>query len=196
MKLRLLNAGHQALAYPAYLAGYRSVHEAAADPVFAGFVRRYLQQEARPTLHEVPGVDLDDYISMLLARFANPAIGDTLARICAAASDRIPKWVLPVVRQNLAARRPVGLAATLVASWARYAEGTDEAGRPIEIVDALADELTACARRQRTEPLSFIANERLFGDLARQPAFTEPYLSALGSFRGLGARQTLLRLVS
>lgn len=194
MKLRLLNGGHQALAYPAYLAGYRSVHEAAADPVFAGFVRSYLQREARPTLPDVPGVDLDGYISTLLARFANPAIGDTLARICAAASDRIPKWVLPVVRLNLAARRPVALAATLVASWARYAEGTDEAGQPIEIVDALAAELTGSARRQRTEPLSFIENQRLFGDLARQPAFTEPYLSALDSFRRLGARQTLRQL--
>jgi mannitol 2-dehydrogenase len=194
MKLRLLNAGHQALAYPAYLAGHRSVHDAAADPVFAGFVRRYLEREARPTLPDVPGVDLDDYMSVLLERFASPAIGDTLARICASASDRIPKWVLPVVRQNLAARRPVGLAATLVASWARYAEGTDEAGQPIEIVDTLAGELTARARQQRTDPLSFIAAERLFGDLARQPAFTEPYLSALDSFHRFGARRTLHRV--
>ncbi|MFF3223247.1 hypothetical protein ACFYV7_10675 [Nocardia suismassiliense] len=33
---------------------------------------------------------------------SDPAIGDTVARLCAKSSDRIPKWVLPVVRQRLA----------------------------------------------------------------------------------------------
>ena len=38
MKLRLLNASHQGLCYFAYLAGYRLVHDAAADPLFAEFL--------------------------------------------------------------------------------------------------------------------------------------------------------------
>jgi mannitol 2-dehydrogenase len=37
MKLRLLNASHQSLCYFAYLAGYRLVHDAASDPLFARF---------------------------------------------------------------------------------------------------------------------------------------------------------------
>jgi mannitol 2-dehydrogenase len=194
MKLRLLNAGHQALAYPAALTGYRYVHEAATDPVLAAFVTDYLQLEARPTVPDVPGVDLDDYVAELIARFANPAIRDTLARLCAGGSDKIPKWVLPVVRQNLEAGRPVTRAATLIASWATYAQGLDEAGRPIEVVDALHDEITERARLQRTDRLSFIANERVFGDLARQPAFAEPYVRALNSFQRLGARQALAQV--
>ena len=39
MKLRLLNAGHQALGYLGYLVGYEYVHEAALDPRFKTFVR-------------------------------------------------------------------------------------------------------------------------------------------------------------
>ena len=35
MKLRLLNASHQALCYFGYLAGYRLVHDVAQDPLFA-----------------------------------------------------------------------------------------------------------------------------------------------------------------
>jgi mannitol 2-dehydrogenase len=194
MKLRLLNAGHQALAYPAALTGYEYVHEAVADPVIADFVLDYLQLEARPTVPEVPGVDLDDYVARLLARFGNPAIRDTVARLCAGGSDKIPKWVLPVVRQNLAAGRPVALGATLIASWARYAEGSDEAGRPVDVVDALRAEITGRARQQRSNRLSFVANEHVFGDLARQPAFTEPYLRALDSFHRLGALQTLAQM--
>jgi mannitol 2-dehydrogenase len=41
MKLRLLNAGHQALGYFAALAGYELVHEAAQDPLFEAFLLGY-----------------------------------------------------------------------------------------------------------------------------------------------------------
>src|SRR5690349_13906332 len=58
MKLRLLNAGHQALCYFAHLAGYRLVHEAAADPLLSGFVRDYMDREATPTLPPLAGIDL------------------------------------------------------------------------------------------------------------------------------------------
>ena len=61
-------------------------------------------------------------------------------------------------------------------------------------MDALRDELMSRARRQRTDPLSFIENGHLFGDISRQGAFTGPYLSALESFQRLGARQTLMQL--
>ncbi len=42
MKLRLLNASHQALCYFGYLAGYRLVHEVAQDPLFARFLLSYM----------------------------------------------------------------------------------------------------------------------------------------------------------
>jgi mannitol 2-dehydrogenase len=138
----------------------------------------------------VPGVDLDDYISTLLERFANPAIRDTLARLAAFSSDRIPKWLVPVIRANLADGGEVARSAAIVASWARYDEGFDESGQPIEVVDLLKDELMASAAQQAADPLAFVRNERLFGDIAQQPAFTEPYLSALGSFHEVGARRT------
>ena len=61
MKLRLLNASHQSLCYFGYLAGYRLVHEAAGDPLFAEFLREYMDSEATPTLKPVPGIDLPHY---------------------------------------------------------------------------------------------------------------------------------------
>src|SRR6202048_2012929 len=61
MKLRLLNAGHQSLCYFAYLAGYRLVHDAASDPLFAEFLLEYMDSEATPTLKPVPGIDLPAY---------------------------------------------------------------------------------------------------------------------------------------
>src|SRR5271169_2521463 len=118
MKLRLLNAGHQSLCYFAYLSGYRLVHEAASDPLFAEFLLEYMDSEATPTLKPVPGIDLPEYKQTLIERFANPGVRDTIARLCADSSDRIPKWLLPVIRANLAAGAPFRLASASVASWA------------------------------------------------------------------------------
>jgi mannitol-1-phosphate/altronate dehydrogenase len=47
MKLRLLDAGHQALGYFGYLLGHRLVHEAGQDPPLAAFVRRGQQRGLR-----------------------------------------------------------------------------------------------------------------------------------------------------
>lgn len=101
MKLRLLNASHQALAYFGYLAGYRYAHEVCQDPLFVEFLLGYMREEGTPTLAPVPGVDLETYRLTLIERFANPQIKDTLARLCAESSDRIPKWLVPVIRQQL-----------------------------------------------------------------------------------------------
>ena len=191
MKLRLLNASHQAMCYFGYLAGYRLVHEAAQDEVFRRFLRGYMDAEATPTLPPVPGVDLDDYKSTLIERFSNPQIRDTIARLCAQSSDRIPKWLLPVVREQLAAGGEIRRSAAVVASWARYAEGVDEQGEPINVVDRMAPVLAEYARRERDEPNAFISQELLFSDLARDERFVAEYRSALALLHKRGARATL-----
>lgn len=190
MKLRLLNASHQGLAYFGHLEGYHYVHDAAQDGNAAIFLRRYMDEEATPTLDPVPGVDLDAYKAELIERFQNPEVQDTIARLAAESSDRIPKWLLPVVNDLLDQGRAVNLSAAIVASWARYAEGVDEHGQPIAVVDPLKDELIPLAQSQRNNPTAFIENTQLFGDLALQPAFRAPYLAALQHLQEDGARAT------
>jgi mannitol 2-dehydrogenase len=191
MKLRLLNASHQAMCYLGYLAGYRYAHEVCGDPLFTGFLRGYMDDEATPTLEPVAGVDLEEYKQQLIERFANPEIKDTLARLCAESSDRIPKWLVPVVRDQLAAGGTVRRSALVVAAWARYAEGVDEDGEPIDIVDQRKESVTKRAQEQDTDKLAFLRDPDLFGDLAEQDAFTEHYVEALDSLHDKGARATL-----
>ena len=191
MKLRLLNASHQALAYLGYLAGYRYAHEVAADALFAGFTRGYMDAEGTPTLSPVPGVDLDEYKSTLIERFANPEIRDTLARLAAESSDRIPTWLVPVIRENLAAGGEIERSALIVAAWARYAEGVDEAGGTIDVVDARAEERTEAARRYPDEPLAFLENRTLFADLVDDERFVAAYRAHLDALHEQGARATL-----
>jgi mannitol 2-dehydrogenase len=191
MKLRLLNAGHQALCYFGYLCGYRLVHEAAQDPLFQRFLLGYMDEEATPTLAPVPGVDLGEYKRTLIERFGNPEVRDTIARLCAESSDRIPKWLLPVIRHQLASGGEMRRSAAVVASWARYAEGVDEHGRPIEIVDRLKTTLMENARRQAQDPVAFISDREIFGDLADDERFAGAFRVALDSLHEQGARATL-----
>ncbi len=195
MKLRLLNASHQALAYLGHLAGYRYAHEVCADPLFRRFLLGYMTHEGSPTLPEVPGVDLAAYRHGLVDRFANPEVRDTLARLCAESSDRIPTWLVPVIQENLRAGGEVGRSALVVASWARYAEGADEQGEPIEVVDRLKEQVMAAAARHDEDPLSLLRDRDLFGDLVDDSRFTAAYAQALTSLRTRGARATLEALV-
>jgi mannitol 2-dehydrogenase len=194
MKLRLLNVGHQAIAYFGVLAGYTFAHEAARDPLFVALLHRYWEREGRLSLRPLPGVDLDAYTAELVERFGNEHVRDTLARLAAESSDRIPKWLVPVIVERLAAGGEVEASAAIVASWARYAEGVDESGNPIAIVDRLADSRHVAALAQNDEPLAFLRDASLFGSLAEEPAFTEPYLRTLATLHDRGARAALAEL--
>jgi mannitol 2-dehydrogenase len=195
MKVRLLNGGHQALAYFAYLCGYQLVHEALQDEVLRGFLRAYMREEVAPTLPPVPGVEIDGYQDELIERFSNAAVRDTVARLCESSSDRVPAFVLPVLRDQLARGGQIRRSAAVVASWARYAEGVDERGAAIEVVDRRAEALTGRARGQREDPDAFLADRELFDGLPEDQRFVQAYREALASLHTAGARATVAALL-
>ena len=64
------------------------------------------------------------------------------------------------------------------------------------VVDPLVDELVPLARSQREDPLAFLRNETVFGDLAGESAVTSPYLIVLGDLHAHGVREALRRLLA
>ena len=195
MKLRLLNASHQSLCYFGRLLGYRLAHDAAQDPLLRDLLLGYMAEEGTPTLHPVPGIDLAAYRQAVVDRCSNAGIRDTIARLAFDGSERLPKWLLPAVRDDLAAGRDVHRSAAVVAAWCRYCEGVDEQGEPIDVVDVRRDVLRERALASRTDPLAFLADPDLFGDLAADERFTAPYRAALASLHERGARATLEAVV-
>ncbi|GAA1176882.1 mannitol dehydrogenase family protein [Nesterenkonia xinjiangensis] len=196
MKLRLLNCSHQVIAYFGLLLGHTYAHEACQDEVLVRFTRElYMDREGTPTVPEVPGIDLEAYKDQLIARFGNEHVRDTLARLAAESSDRIPTWMVPVIRENLAAGRDVSACAAVVASWARYAEGVGENGEEWPVVDRLRERVMAAAAQHDDDILIFLRDEELFGDLVEHQAFTRPYAEALTTLREQGARALLERSV-
>jgi mannitol 2-dehydrogenase len=191
MKLRILNGGHAAIAYPGALLGHHFVHDAMADPRIAAWLEALTAREIQPTLAPIAGVSYDAYRATVRDRFANPEVGDTIPRLALDGSNRQPKFILPTIRDALAQGRPVEGLALEVALWCRYCAGVDEAGRAIPPNDEAWEDLRARALSARDDPRAFLSNARVFGDLGSDPRFAGPFGRALGALWGQGVAATL-----
>ena len=88
VKVRVLNAGHLTLTYPALLLGYQEVAEAMHDPHVPVLLDRFLDKVVLPLLEAPRDVNLVNYKNTVLERFSNEAMHDQLTRI---ASDSASK---------------------------------------------------------------------------------------------------------
>lgn len=145
MKLRMLNGTHSSLAYLGYLAGYETIADTVADPVFSAFVQKLWRDEIIPALIPPQGVDLNAYAAQLLDRYRNPAIRHRTWQIAMDGSQKLPQRILGTLAANLAAGRDSPGLQLAVAGWMRYVGGTDEKDQPIEVKDPLAADLAARA---------------------------------------------------
>lgn len=186
MKLRILNAGHAAIAYPAALLGHEYVHEAMADPDISAWLVALMQREVIPVLPPIPGVDFNSYLDTCVARFSNPAIGDTIARLCQDGSNRQPKFVLPTVQEALALGREIDGLALEVALWCRYCAEPN-----LVLNDPRAALLASAARESENDPMQFLRNGDIFGDLATNEEFTNAFLRQHGLLWAQDPRKVL-----
>ncbi len=191
MKLRLLNAGHSALGYLGWLAGYRTIDRVASDPQFQAYLREMWDSEVSPLLQPVPGVDLDEYKATLLTRFANPRIADQVSRICGDGSSKMPKFLLPSLHEQLARNGPHRALTLATASWLRSLSGTDEQGQAYPIDDPQAFLLQARALEGGIDPRPLLSVRSVFGDLIDHTAFVQELGRVLEQLYAQGARATL-----
>jgi len=190
MKLRLLNASHQAMSYLGILAGYNWVHDVCRDPDFVAFLSRYMHTEAIPTLRPVPGVDLDAYCNQLLARFGSEAVRDTLARQVVDASERLPKFLLPVLREQLDTGGAIDCCTLVLASWSLYLEAHTDADAP-ELVDRRKDDLLQAVLQESTNPGALLDFAPVFGELGTNERLRSNYVALRAQLLSQGARALL-----
>jgi mannitol 2-dehydrogenase len=193
MKLRILNAGHASIAYVGALLDQHFVHEAMAHPLICRYLEKLETEEILPSVPPVPNTDLQAYLQLILERFANPKIGDTIARLCFDGSNRQPKFVLPSTRDRLQAGDSVTGLALESALWCRYWGGLSEGGQDMQPEDSQADRLRTLAERSKTEPLAFLELQDVFGDLSESKAFQQSFQNALQHLWQRGTANTLQR---
>ena len=179
MKIRILNGGHAVIAYPAGLLDVEFVHEAMEHPLVSAFLDKVEHEEIIPHVGEVPGTDLQVYYARVRERFANPKIGDTVRRLCLDGSNRQPKFIVPTLRDRLAAGADVEGLALECALWCRYCYGTTESGAAIATNDPAWDRLTERAKAARENPAIWLDQPDVYGTLARDDAFAARFEKAL-----------------
>jgi mannitol 2-dehydrogenase len=196
MKIRILNGGHAAIAYPAGLLDVHFVHEAMEDRQIAEFLETLTKRETIPVVPPPPNVDLESYRKKVAERFANPKIADTISRLCLDGSNRQPKFILPTARDRLKAGASVAGLALCSALWCRYCYGETESGKPIPPNDPSWDRLQAAAKPARSDPKAWLAMGDIFGDLAKNPIYVGAFSAALTSLWTKGVRATLADYLS
>ncbi|MET0453566.1 MAG: mannitol dehydrogenase family protein [Mycobacterium sp.] len=133
IKGRLLNASHMLLAYAGVLSGHRTVADAASDPSIANLLVCFMSTDAAPLLAPPPDVSLADYQSMVVGRFANANVPDTVLRVAHDGAAKLPVFHRATATGLIAQGRDPRREALLLAAFRRYLGGIDDHGDAFEV---------------------------------------------------------------
>lgn len=195
MKLRLLNGSHSGLAYHAALAGITYVHDAVLHPAVELFIRELMSREAAPNLEAPAGIDLVEYQNSLVQRFSNPAIADTIARLCLDGTAKFPTFIVPSLEDQLTKGGPISMLTLVLAGWCRYLRGVADNGSPIVAShDPFLNEAIEVAKRSASNPAVFLNYERALGSkIGASDRLLASFTEALGDLDRDGSLVTLQR---
>jgi fructuronate reductase len=154
-KLRILNGSHSTLAYIGSLRGHETVADAMRDEQLARFVELLMTEDLGPSLGASPGLDVEHYISAVLARFRNPGIRHLLSQIAWDGSKKLPVRIVTTLTEALRAGRPIHRLVMPIAAWMRFVARQAKAG--VAIVDPDAARLTEIGRACTGEARSDVA---------------------------------------
>ena len=202
MKVRLLNVTHSAICYVGSLAGLTHVHEAVTHKMIKPFLRRLMTKEIAASLVADPTMPgellavLDEYVDLVLSRFENVAVKDTLDRVAMDGSEKFRVQGREVIMERLAREGTVRGFALYVASWAHFLRSKVRAGEKIK--DASAGLVTAPWEMDKenmggTAGLeAFLDIEEIFGVLARHEGWREAVKREFLDIDQAGLEATLL----
>lgn len=191
MKIRILNGGHAIIAYPGGLMDIHYVHDAMAEPLIKAFLDKILTTEVLPIVPPVPGVALPDYKALIISRFSNPEVADTVRRLCLDGSNRQPKFIIPSIRDAIAGGSKMDGLVLLSALWCRYCFGLSESGAVIEANDPSWDRLQSQAILARENPKAWLEMAEIYGDLAQDAGLVALFTAALNAVWAKGTHQVL-----
>ena len=195
MKLRILNAGHQVLANVGELLSLETIADCMSDDLVASFFRKVVTSEILPHVRPVPGMSPQDYLNLVERRFRNPAIRDTTRRVAFDGTSRHSGFVLPIVRDALAAGHSVRGLALVEALWARMCAGRREDGSQIEPNDPNWASLSKVAEASVHKPENWLMQRDIYGGLAEAKHFRDAFTQSAHDLGATGLRTTLERYV-
>ncbi len=190
MKIRILNGGHQVIAAAGDLLGIETIAGCMANKQVSGLFYS-VEQEIAPHVAPVPEITPQAYIELIAQRFANSKIFDTTRRVAYDGSSRHPGFLMASVNDSLAKGTSVSGLALVSAIWARYCLGIREDGSEIMANDPQWADLQQRADKAKFEPIVWLENTSVYGDLASNTSFTEAFAGWLSLIYVQGLEATL-----
>ncbi|TVU87812.1 mannitol dehydrogenase family protein [Vreelandella titanicae] len=199
MKLRMLNGSHSLLAYLGALAGIETVFDGVNHAELRALLRRYMLEEAAPTLEMPAGIDLDAYADSLLARFANDSLRHRLQQIAMDGSQKLPQRWLSGALKRSAAGQSSPCVALGMAAWIRYTAGEDLLGNRYTVDDPLAARFASLHQAQGSDSAALVAaflsmDDVVPRELAADKGFVQAVVAAYQTLTHDGLRGALAAL--
>lgn len=173
-KIRILNAGHSALACQAALRGIANFDAAITDPALSLFYDQFVGDEAIVALGDEVPLDLQEYSQRVKTRFANPHLGDTVARICNNTAEKIRIFILPTVAAMFARDQVPQHSLKIIAAWYLFMRAVVAGEIPFAYEDAHWEQLAEYVSPGREA--DFAKLPLLWGDLPAKYADFVPAL--------------------
>ena len=171
MKIRLLNAGHQVIVNAGEILSVKTISDCMEHPLIGKLFYKVALEEIVPQVVAVPEITPTAYVDLINARFSNSKIKDTTRRVAFDGSSRHTGFVLPLVRNAIAAGLPIEGLALVEAAWARMCQGTREDGSIIEANDPFWDGLQTAAITARERPQAWLEQKSIYDELAQNSEF-------------------------
>ncbi|SOD91758.1 mannitol dehydrogenase family protein [Spirosoma fluviale] len=129
-----LKAAHSVLAYPAFLAGYRTVHEAIEDNFVSAYVRAFLTIVAKSKVPVSPNPE--DDINSSMVHLANSGESIPLDQLCQDGASKLSSLVIPILLDRLEQGKDVSSLTFLLAAYGHYLQaGVDDKGQEYTVVE-------------------------------------------------------------
>ncbi|OCW59260.1 mannitol dehydrogenase family protein [Hoeflea olei] len=184
MKHRILNGAQTAIAHIGALSGFETSADAAADPVLAQWLTRFVAAQAA-TLACPDGEDLQAYGRLTLKRLRNPHIRHQLTQIGTDSSFKLGQRIVEAAVHHLDNPEYCDLYALTIAAWMRYNTGRDAAGRAIPIEDPLAARFAQITAAAGDDPRlladGFLALDLFDGPIRHHAGFHARLVAMLGA---------------
>ena len=128
-KLRILNTANSLLAYPALLAGYRSVQEAIANDCLNAYLHTSLVIADKSLGDSLADDDLDESIDLSIDQLLSSEVSHPLSVLSRDGASKLPAFVMPVLLDRLEQGKEVSSFAFLLAAYGHYLQaGVDDKG--------------------------------------------------------------------
>ncbi|HTN37489.1 MAG TPA: mannitol dehydrogenase family protein [Arachidicoccus sp.] len=185
MKLRLLNGGHSLVGLLGYCLGYDRIHTAVKDKHIDILYDRYARNEVIATLDPIEGIDYEVYLKNLKSRFSNPVINDPVDRIISGSTDKIPKFILPVMENQLSGDSgQIKIGTLVLCAWFYYLNAEFNKNKMQDVVDLQKEQLLSIFQNEEQAQTRFIDWFSLLCVLAKNGNFRslyEAYMEVINS---------------